>query len=116
MAARVPAPAGQKKKFPTPRPPPPPPPRRPPRRRARGPVRQRRWSPARRLVLVDQQSPDPFVEVVSTHDARHYAELGTHAFGKIERRAAPHLLKHEFEARGGFCAHQGGGRCERRMC
>ena len=45
--------------------------------------------PARRLVLVDQQSPDPFVEVVSTHDARHYAELGAHAFGKIERRAAP---------------------------
>ena len=57
------------------------------------------------------------VEVRDAHDGRGRAPAdGLHPTSDVERRAAPHLLKHEFEARGGFCAHQGGGgRCERRM-
>src|SRR5262249_60923344 len=40
--------------------------------------RERGGLPARRLVLVDDHSSDPFVEVVATHHARDYAEFGAH--------------------------------------
>src|SRR5262249_57803510 len=51
----------------------------------------------------------PFVEIVSTHYTRNYAEFSPHAFGEIERRAALHLRQRDFETRGRFCADQGSG-------
>src|SRR5262249_57506247 len=64
---------------------------------------ERGRSPARPLVLVYDHRSDPFVEVVPTHHAGDYAELGAHARGEIERRTAPHLGKCDLETRRRFC-------------
>src|SRR5262249_14110463 len=63
---------------------------------------ERGRSPARPLVLVYDHRSDPFVEVVSTHHAGDYSELGAHARGEIERRTASRLRKGDLETRRRF--------------
>jgi hypothetical protein len=60
------------------------------------------------LILVDDHRPDPLVKIVSAHHTGDYAEFGAHALGEVERGAALHLRERDLEARGGFCADQGG--------
>src|SRR4051812_24258747 len=61
-------------------------------------VRERRWLPAWRIVLVDDHRTHAFVKIVTVHDARYDPEFSPHAVLERPVLAAAHLRERDLEA------------------